>query len=127
MKRNVIVIACMVFVFVVICLLTVDLHRMSEKEVVLQFQEHQLSHARYLAGQIKSYLESRLSGLQALSSSPSLQYSDPIERRTYIEAYLHQLKKVHVTAITVLEERGIVVDSTDPKSQRLDFGSRDFF
>ena len=56
MKRNVIVIACMALVFAVICLLTVDLHRTSEKEVVSQFQEHQLSNARYLTGQIKSYL-----------------------------------------------------------------------
>jgi hypothetical protein len=38
MKRNVIVIACMVFIFAVIGLLTVDLHRTSEKEVVSQFR-----------------------------------------------------------------------------------------
>ena len=127
MKRNAIVIACMVFIFVVICLLTVDLHRMSEKEVVSQFQEHQLIHARYLAGQIKSYFESRFSGLQVLTSFPSLRNGEPMERRIDIEAYLRQLKKVHVKAVSVLEQHGIVVESTDPKSQGLDFGSRDFF
>jgi len=127
MKRNVIVIACMVFVFVVICLLTVDLHRMSEKEVVLQFQEHQLSHARYLAGQIKSYLESRLSGLQALSSFSSLQYGDPIQKWIDIHAYVDQLKEVQVKAIFVLDERGTIIDSTDPKSRGLNLGQLDFF
>jgi PAS domain S-box-containing protein len=127
MKRNVIVIACMVFVFVVICLLTVDLHQMSEKEVVSQFQEHQLSHARYLTGQIRSYFESRLSGLQALSSSPSLQYGEPIQRWIDIHAYFDQLKGVHVKAISVLDERGIVLDSTDPKSRGLNLAQRDFF
>jgi len=127
MKRNAIVIACMVFIFVVTCLLTIDLHRTSEKEVVSQFQEHQLIHARHLAGLIRSYFESRLSGLQALSSFPSLRNGEPMERRTDIEAYLQQLKKVHVKAVSVLEQRGIVIESTDQKSQGLDFGSRDFF
>jgi hypothetical protein len=127
MKRNVIVIACMVFVFVVICLLTVDLHRMSEKEVVSQFQEHQLSHARYLTGQIKSYFESRLSGLKALSSFPSLQYGDSIQRWIDIHAHFDQLKEVHVKTISVLDERGTIIDSTDPKSRGLNLGQRDFF
>jgi two-component system sensor histidine kinase UhpB len=127
MKRNVIIIVSMAFVFVVICLLIVDLHRLSEKEVVSQFQEHQLSHARYLAGQIKSYFESRQSGLRAFSSFPSLQYSDPIERGAYIEAYLRQLKKVHVKAISVLDERGTIIDSTDPKNRGLNLAQRDFF
>jgi PAS domain S-box-containing protein len=127
MKRNVIVIACMVFVFVVICLLTVDLHRRSEKEVVAQFQEHQLSHTRYLTGQIKSYFESRLSGLQAFSSFPSLQYGEGIQRWIDIHAYFDQLKEVHVKAISVLDDRGTIIDSTDPKTRGLDFGSRDFF
>ncbi len=117
----------MALVFIGVFLLIVDLHRTSEKEVLSQFQEHQLIHARHLAGQINSYFENCLSGLQALSSFPSLQNVEPMERRTDLEAYLRQMKKVHVKAISVLEERGIVVESTDPKSQSLDFGSRDFF
>jgi PAS domain-containing protein len=127
LKRNGIVIACMAVVFVVISILTVDLHRTSEKEVVSQFQEHQLSHARYLTGQIKSYLESRLSGLQALSSSPSLQYGDPVQRWTDIHTYFDQLKGVHAKAISVLDERGTIIDSTDPKSRGLNLAQQDFF
>jgi PAS domain S-box-containing protein len=127
MKRNVIVIACMVFVFVAIGLLTVDLHRTSENEVVSQFQEHQLNHARYLASQIKSYFESRLSGLHALSSFSSLQYGDPIQRWIDIHAYFDQLKELHVKAISVLDERGTIIESTDRKNRGLNLGQRDFF
>jgi len=116
----------MVFIFVVICLLTVDLHQRAKGSSVA-VQEHQLIMPTTSGSDQILFWEpfSRVTSPDLVSFSP--EWWAHGKEKIDIEAYLRQLKKVHVKAVSVLEQHGIVVESTDQKSQGLDFGSRDFF
>jgi PAS domain S-box-containing protein len=113
MKRNWILIALTISLLVVVSLLTFHLHYEGFEEVLSQFQEHQLSYAKHLANQIQFFIQARSRGLKALSSFPSIQYGDVKQESVDIEAYANQIEKVYVKAISLYDERGTVVHSTD--------------
>jgi hypothetical protein len=111
MRRNLLIIGLTVFVILLVAFLTVRLHRTSEKEVLSQFQAHQLLQAEHVAILIKSYFENRSNGLKALSSYDSLQYGWPQQRKTDLRAYLESLRKIHVKAILLYDQTGRMIES----------------
>jgi PAS domain S-box-containing protein len=110
-KRNLIIIGLTVFVIFLVAFLTVRLHGTSEKEVLSQFQAHQLLQAQHVAILIKSYFENRSNGLKALSSYDSLQYGWPQQREKDLRAYLEPLRKIHVKAILLHDQTGRMLES----------------
>jgi len=114
MKRNRALILLMVFLLGVVCLLTFHLHFEGIKEVLSQFQKGQLSYAKHLSNQIQFYIQARARGLRAAASFPSIQNGTIAKQRSDIEAYAKQIGQVYVKAVSLLDESGTVVYSTDP-------------
>jgi len=112
---------------VVVSFLTYHLHYEGAQEVLSQFQEHQLSYAKHLSKEIQFFIEARSRGLRALSAFPSLHYGDVKQKqeRMDIEAYASQIGKVYVKAISLFDELGAVVYSTDPNTTGLKKGESD--
>ena len=119
MRRNLIIIGLTIFVILLVAFLTVRLHRTGEKEVLSQFQTHQLLQARHVAILFKSYFENRSNGLKALSSYDSLQYGWPQQRKIDLRTYLEPMRKIHIKAILLHDQTGRMIESVgDPPVDR---------
>ncbi len=116
MKRNWALIALTAFLLGVVTLLTFHLHYEGIKEVLLQFQKGQLSYAKHLSNQIQFYIQARSRGLRAVASFPSIQNGTTAQQRSDIEAYAKQIERVYVKAVSLLDESGTFVYSTDPNN-----------
>lgn len=104
----------MVFLLAVVSLLIFHLHYESTRAVLSEFQRDQLSYAKHLSNQIQFYIQARSRGLRALSSFASLQSGDARQQRLDIQTYAKQLEQVYVKAVSLYNEMGTVVYSTDP-------------
>ena len=116
-----------VLLLAVVSLLTLRLHYEGIQEVLSQFQEHQLSYAKHLSNHIQFFIQGRSRGLRALASFPSLQNGDAHQQRVDIEAYAKQRGEVYVKSISLYNDLGIVVYSTDPNVIGLKKGEEAFF
>jgi len=116
MKRNRVLVALMVAFLAVVSLLTIHLHYEGIREVVSQFEREQLSYAKHLSNQIRFYIQARSRGLRALSSLASLQRGDRNRQRLDIEAYANKIERVYVNSISLYDDSGTVVYSTDRES-----------
>lgn len=114
MKRKWVLIALTAFLLTVVSLLTFHLYHRSTREVLSQFQGHQLAYAKHLSNQIQYFIQARSQGLRALSSFASFQSGDVKQQRLDIQAYAQQMKKIYVKTISLYNELGRVVYSTDP-------------
>ncbi len=109
----------MVFLLGVVSLLTFHLHHEGIQAVLSQFQKGQLSYAKHLSNQIRFYIQARARGLRAASSFPSIRSGTTAQQRSDIEGYAKQIETVYVKAVSLLDESGALVYSTDPT--RIDF------
>jgi signal transduction histidine kinase len=66
-------------------------------------------------------------GLQVLSSFPSLQHQDSKQLEIDIQNYFSRMRKVYVTAISLYDERGNVIYSTDAKTMSQSFANHPLF
>ena len=114
MKRNRVLISLTVFLLVVVSLLTFYLHYEGTREVLSDFQGDQLSYAKHLSNQIQFYLQARSRGLRALSSFASFQSGDAGQQRLDIQTYAKRLEQIYVKAVSLYDDLGTVVYSTDP-------------
>ena len=114
MKRNKVLIALILFLLVVVFSLTFYLHYESTRAVLSDFQRDQLSYAKHLSNQIKFYFHARSRGLRALASFASFQSGDARQQRLDIQTYAKQLEQVYVKAVSLYNETGTAVYSTDP-------------
>ena len=127
MKRNRVLVTLTVILLAVVSLLTLHLHYEGIQEVLSQFEKDQLSYAKHLSNQIQFYIQARSQGLRSLSSFPSLQYGDLNQQTRDIEAYAKQIEKLYVKSISLYDEQGTVVCSTDPKVIGSKTGESKFF
>ena len=127
MKRNWVLIALTVVLLAVVSLLTLRLHYESIQEVLSQFEKDRLSYAEHLSNQIRFYIQARSQGLRALSSFASLQNGDRNGQRLDIEAYAHNMESVYVNSISLYDDSGTVIYSTDRKTIGLKKGENKFF
>ena len=76
MRRNLTVVILTSAVLLLIILLALHLHRQSKKEVVFQFNVHQLDLARQLARELESHFRAYSVCLHLLTSLSSVQHHD---------------------------------------------------
>jgi PAS domain S-box-containing protein len=126
-RRNWLIIAVTAAIVVTVVILGARLHQTNEQEILSQFQELSLSHARQVAHEIEYYFRTRTLGLQALSSFTSLQYGESEERARDIRAYFEHVRKVHVAAISVFDKTGTIVYSTNESRIGSSYPQSDFF
>jgi PAS domain S-box-containing protein len=127
MKRNWILIVWSVLLLAVVSLLTLHLHYEGIREVLSQFQGHQLSYAKHLSNQIQFFIQARSRGLKALASFASLQSNDARQQRKDIEAYAKQIGRVYVKEISLYNGSGTIVYSTDPNTIGLKKNEEGYF
>ena len=114
MKRNKVLISLTLFLMVVVSFLTFYLHYESTRAVLSEFQRDQLSFANHLSNQIKFYFHARSRGLRALASFASFQSGDARQQGLDIQSYAKQSEQVYVKAVSLYNEMGTAVYSTDP-------------
>src|SRR5512136_1018068 len=116
MKRHWVVMILAAVLQAAVTALTFHLHSERNQAILSQFQRHQLSYAKYLSKQIQFFIQTRSRGLRALSSFPSLQSRDVEQKKRDIAAYAGQIATVYVDDITLCDEVGTVLFSTNAKS-----------
>ncbi len=126
MKSKLIIITAAV-IFIITVILLFYLNSTSEKGVVQRFQAEQLVAARTLAREIESYLRNRSRGVELLSTFTSFQKRDMNAIATTIKEYFEYLKKDHVKAITVYDEKGTIICSTAEGVLGSNYAKSDFF
>ncbi len=126
MKSKLIFIAAAV-IFIITVILLFYLHSTSEKEVVQRFQAEQLVASRQLAREIESHLHDRAQGVNILSSFPSLQNRDMKKMTADIQTFFDYVKKDHVKAVSVYDEKGTIIYSTTKEANGRNYKQLDFF
>ncbi|MFQ6094258.1 MAG: cache domain-containing protein, partial [bacterium] len=127
MKQNLIIIALTVVVLVTVIFLAFDLHQASKEKLVSNFTERQLLMARRVASEIESYLRARSQGIEILSSFVSLQNHDMKQMAADIQAHFEYLKEKYVKAMSVYNETGTIIYSTNENAIGLNYGQCEFF
>ena len=122
MKRHLVVIVLTSVVLLLTTSLALHLHRQSKKQVLLQFNEHQLDLARQVARELESHFRAYSVCIHFLSSLASLQYLDSKRMRTDIRKNVEYVRGIRTQAISVYDEKGIIVFSTLPRSIGLNEG-----
>lgn len=116
MKNNLLIISLTVLVLAITFFLTLDLHQISEQEVVSQFNEYQLLHAQTLAAQVKAYLSAREQELRVLSTFESIRnFNLPIVERN-LQEMLNFIRSKGVESISLYDSNGVIVASTNRKA-----------
>ncbi len=113
MKRNLTIIALTVAVLLLITFLALHLHRQSKREVLKEFDAHQLDVARQVAREIESHLHAYTVCMQMVASFASLQHHDRKQMATDIGKSFEYMRTTDAQAISVYDEKGGVVYSTE--------------
>ncbi len=125
MKRNFLAIVLAVIILLSVFALTAYLYELAHQEVVFQFQEHQLSHAQQLASEIRHFLESRSRDLKVLSS---IIMDDNIpQKEAHLQAYSEDIKSIQIEVISLYDEDGIAIYSTNRDAIHLNYAQEGFF
>jgi PAS domain S-box-containing protein len=127
MKRNLIIVILTSVVSLLTVSLALHLHQQSKKEVLSQFNEHQLVMARQVARELESHFRASSAWIQFLSSLASLQYHDIKQIPTDIQKHFEYVRGIHAQEISVYDEKGIIVFSTRPRSIGLNEGGSKSF
>ena len=127
MKRNLIIVILTSIVLLLIVSLALHLHQQSKKEVLSQFNEHQLVMARQVARELESHFRASSAWIKFLSSLASLQYHDIKQIPTDIQKHLEYVRGIHAQEISVCDDKGIIVFSTRPQSIGLNEGGSKSF
>ena len=119
MKRNWIIITVTSLSLLAVAFLAIHLHSLSKRKVISEFQEHQFLHAQHLASQIEFFVETLVRELRFLSALPSLRYGEREEKKSDINAFSKRLEQHHVKAISLYDEIGKRIISTDPADSNM--------
>ncbi len=127
MRRNLTVVILASVVLLLIISLALHLHRQSKKEVVSQFNEHQLDLARQLARGLESHFRAYSVTIHLLTSLASVQHHDSEQMPEDIGRNFEHVREIHARAISVYDEKGTIVFSTLPVANGLNDGRSKFF
>ncbi len=127
MKRNRVLVALTAILLTVVSVLTLHLHYEGIRKVLSQFERDRLSYTKHLSNQIRFYIQARSRGLRALSSLASLQHGDRNRQKVDIEAYANGIERVYVNSISLYDDSGTVLYSTDRESIGLKKKENRFF
>ena len=119
------IIAATVLVLIAALLLTLHLHHANKREVLSEFQDHQLAHVQHLARQIEFFFHARSHEIQALSSLVSRESGDLKKKTAVIDTYSKVTE--YVKTISVCNRTGTIIYSTDSNTIGLNHSNRNFF
>jgi hypothetical protein len=102
-------------------------HYSTKKVIVHQFHEHQSLHARHIAKHIESFFSGQSTRLKSLSSFLLLKYGDIKEKRAELQTYFEQTGEHYVKGISLHDERGTIISSTEAKVIGINHGKSEFF
>jgi signal transduction histidine kinase len=127
MKRNLLIIILAGVVLVMVASLALHLHQQSKKEILAQFNEHQLDTAKQIAREIESHIRAYSIYVQMLAAIPSLQYLDRKRMPSDIQSHFEYVKQMHARTISVGDAKGKIVYSTLPGETGPTFQESEFF
>jgi PAS domain S-box-containing protein len=117
MKRNWKIVSLTGIILLVVILLAINLYNSGKKEVLSQYRQHQLVHARHISIQIESFFLYHSWRFRELSASALLQYDNIKKKKINIRdplwADFREMEKTHVKAISLHDEFGAMIYSTD--------------
>ena len=126
MKSKLIIIVSIILLIITIFFLITQ-HNKSKQKVVQLFQSEQLTDSRQLSREIRSYLKDRTQEVKALLSLPSVQNRKMNSLVTDVQGFFASEKNNHVKAVSIIDESGGIVYSTDSKEIRQNFKEYNFF
>jgi len=126
-NRNLLIIVLAGVVLVMVVSLAVHLHQQSKKEILAQFNEHQLDTAKQIAREIESHLRAYSLYIQMLAAIPSLQHLDKERMAADIRAQIEYVKPIHGRIISVGDAKGKIIYSTPPGEMGSSFKASEFF
>ncbi len=126
MKSKLIIIVPIILLIITISFL-ISQHNKSKQKVVELFQSEQLTDSRQLSREIRSYLKDRTQEVNALLSLPSIQNRKMNDLVTDVQAFFASEKNNHVKAVSIIDENGKIVYSTNNKEIRRNFKEFNFF
>ncbi len=126
MKSKLIVIVPIILLIITIFFL-ISQHNKSKQKVVQLFQAEQLTDSRQLSRELKNYIKYRTQEVNSLTSLPSVQSHKMKELDTDVQAFFASEKDKHVKAVTVFDENGSIIYSTDNEGIGRNFKDFNFF
>jgi PAS domain S-box-containing protein len=124
MKRNWIIFGAALIVFLIVVLVNIRHYYSSRARFLSLFQRNQILHVKHISDEIESFFAIHSHLLQALPSRPS-----PISRHTEsdIRTYFEQYQRPYIKAISLYDDAGKTLYSTDPKATSSNVGQDEFF
>ena len=127
MKSNYIIIIFAIIVFFIVTYLLFRLHSSSKEEVINRINGQQLIAAHQLTREIESYLRARTRKVEILSSYSAMKNLDLEKLPIIIEEYFEYEKEDRVNTISVFDENGTIIYSTNKKEVGHNYSDSDFF
>ncbi len=127
MKFNLYIILSTLIVIGLIIYLALNIHQSAKEETIKQFLKHHLFAARYAAKEIELYLRDRSQGIIMFSSYSSIQHRIPQKMNKDILDFFEAVKGKYVKSLSVYNEQGKIIFSTNAKAIGLNYGDCDFF
>jgi len=126
-QTNIILSFVVVFLLILIVAAVFYLHDRVEGEFIATFEEKQTLFAKGLATSFENYIFSRGQGLKVLASFESVKKRIKQQLETDLNEYLRYVKQFYVSSISVIDESGRVIHSTDGKLTGKDISTYDFW
>lgn len=112
MSHNRFIVLGAILVIAVVVYLAFLHHQSVEQEFTTEFKNHQQLLARVAATRVYDYLMARGRGIQVLASLTSVRKRDRKEMQEDIDRYLEHLRGNHVSILSVYDEHGRMLSST---------------
>ncbi len=95
--------------------------------MVQLFQAEQITDARQLSRELKSYLKNRAQEVNSLTSLPAIKNHKINELETDVKAFFASENNNYIKAVSVYDETGKIVYSTNENAMGRNFNEFDFF
>lgn len=126
LKSKLIIIVPIILLIITIFFL-ISQHNKSKQKVVQLFQAEQLTDSRQLSREIKSYLKNRTQEVNSLTSLYSIQNHKMKDMPIDVQAFFASEKNNHVKSVSIFDETGKIIYSTDNEGIGRNFKEFDFF
>jgi PAS domain S-box-containing protein len=127
MKLNTLIIILTIILVFIVTFLLFGLHNSSKKEVIKRVYDQQFVAALQLSREIESYLGDRARRIDVLSSFSVIQNHDLEEMPAILQEYFEYEKKDHVNTLSVYDEHGTIIYSTNKNDIGQNYADNDFF
>jgi PAS domain S-box-containing protein len=127
MKLKSSIIIFTIIILSIVTYLLFGLHNASKEEVTKRIVSQQYVAAQQLSREIESYLRGRTRGVEVLSSFSVIQNRDFDKMSVVLQEYFEYVKKDHVNSLSVYDENGTIIYSTNKNKLGQKYADSDFF